>query len=593
MYNQLVEWSGSAWSYTPLKYWPDRMEYGGNYGLVTFFAWNDGTGATISPDNVSGAPKLTYTVPNNHSEQEDLVADACIDKDVTGGPVNLAFNHILSRIGFTARLAEHYPGTTVKVTSLTVKYTANTVKSSGVYLFGDADHATGSWEPPTTDTYMTHAGDEVTPEDGVVLNNYDPTPLDTRLNANTAYLMLLPQTIPAGAVKIEVMWRVDNGDLQANTISLPTQVWLPGKAYDYNLAVSLTGITLDPVAVNPWDDNPNYKPYKITYNANNGTGTKIVYERVTNVAYQLLADGEFPLPSSILEGWNTHDDGSGTNYAPGESFVATIPGDVTLYAQWIGIIDLESNGAVVPPAVTYADNTFTISGNNRYFINGETEFNRVAVAEYVTCTVTMRVTTIDLGMTANACAFTVNKDANVTLVLQGENTLTSGATKAGVYVSTGAALTITGASTYDELTATAGSNGAGIGGNEATGAGTITIYGGKVTANGNGWGAGIGGGGTNSSGDGGDGGTLVIYGGEVYATGGTSGDAQSGGTAGIGGGCNYGGIRGAATNYYGPGAPAQGAQSWNGWDATGNTAYVTASGMGVAIDGVDYTPPTP
>ncbi len=74
-----------------------------------------------------------------------------------------------------------------------------------------------------------------------------------------------------------------------------------------------------------------------------------------------------------------------------------------------------------------------------------------------------------------------------------------------------------------EVTANGGSGGAGIGGGNEGDGGTITIYGGKVTANGTTDGAGIGGGKE------GDGGRFTIYGGEVTANGG-------GGGAGIGGG---------------------------------------------------------
>ena len=89
-----------------------------------------------------------------------------------------------------------------------------------------------------------------------------------------------------------------------------------------------------------------------------------------------------------------------------------------------------------------------------------------------------------------------------------------------------------------KITANGGSNGqgAGIGGGREGDGGDITIYGGTVTANGgtgnSGQGAGIGGG------NGGSGGTIDIYGGTVMATGGWHGAGIGGGSGGSGGTIN-------------------------------------------------------
>jgi len=89
----------------------------------------------------------------------------------------------------------------------------------------------------------------------------------------------------------------------------------------------------------------------------------------------------------------------------------------------------------------------------------------------------------------------------------------------------GGTITIYGGS----ITANGGEYGAGIGGGDEGAGGTITIYGGSITANGGLWGAGIGGG-LNRTG-----GTITIKGGTITASGGRWGAGIGGGAGGAGG----------------------------------------------------------
>ncbi|MBE5902035.1 MAG: hypothetical protein E7280_09030 [Lachnospiraceae bacterium] len=100
-----------------------------------------------------------------------------------------------------------------------------------------------------------------------------------------------------------------------------------------------------------------------------------------------------------------------------------------------------------------------------------------------------------------------------------------GAGIGGGFGEAGGTITIYGGS----ITANGGEYGAGIGGKDREAGGTITIYGGSITANGGGSGAGIGGG-KQGAGE-----TIIISGGEVNASGGTYGAGIGGGTFGNGG----------------------------------------------------------
>ena len=112
---------------------------------------------------------------------------------------------------------------------------------------------------------------------------------------------------------------------------------------------------------------------------------------------------------------------------------------------------------------------------------------------------------------------------DVNLNVEGNNTVHSSATNAGVEKANDGNLTIGSESGSGKLTANGGSFGAGIGGGSECNVSNITITGGKITANGGYQAAGIGGGSQGS------GSNIIISSGEVTANGGEE-------AAGIGGG---------------------------------------------------------
>jgi uncharacterized protein (TIGR02145 family) len=365
MCDQPVTWGGSAWEYAPAAYWPDIVS-GTDYGKVTFFAWNGGTGATVS-GNVTGTPTLTYTVPDAPGDQKDLVTDVVTDQTVetNGGIVPFTFGHVLSRIGFKAKLDKEYPGKTVRITSLIVNYGYNKVESKGVYTFGATTHAVGGWTPPATKVYMDNAGYAVLSAAVELDNTATPQSVDLTDNARNNYLMLLPQDVDQGDITIAVTWTVD-GAQKSQTIPLPKQTWLPGKCYDYVLKVSETRITLLPVLVDPWGDSSLYTDCTITYDANDGTGRQFVEHRKTNITYSLGGQC-FGRDLYRIWAWTPNPAGYGNSYTPGQNITYTY--DMTLYAQWIPVSDGMSNCYIMEPneskefsilrAYTYEKETFT------------------------------------------------------------------------------------------------------------------------------------------------------------------------------------------------------------------------------------------
>ena len=192
------------------------------------------------------------------------------------------------------------------------------------------------------------------------------------------------------------------------------------------------------------------------------------------------------------------------------------------------------NGMFVPLAGgTYNINSssVTITEGGTYTITGSstTTTNTITVNSGVTATITLSNVTIDRSETTGT-AFDIQSGANVTLILDGTNTLTGGRyddfnavmAAPGIHLPSGATLTI-------------------------QGNGFLTVTGGDGGTNGFG-GAGIGGGTSYTSGSGGAGGNVTIRGGSVTITGGISSGIGAGGTgtgtSGIDDGINIGGGQG-------------------------------------------------
>ena len=153
-----------------------------------------------------------------------------------------------------------------------------------------------------------------------------------------------------------------------------------------------------------------------------------------------------------------------------------------------------------------------------------------AADENATAEVTLKDVNIDASKTGKA-AVSTNGEGDVTIELDGDNTVKSGANHAGVEKNNDGSLTITDENNDNaSLEVTGGDGGAGIGGARGDAeVSNITINGGKITAKGGYRGAGIGS--ARNSGYATKASNITINGGEVYAYGG-------GLAAGIGGGYN-------------------------------------------------------
>ena len=156
-------------------------------------------------------------------------------------------------------------------------------------------------------------------------------------------------------------------------------------------------------------------------------------------------------------------------------------GDITVNAGSGGQTVTQGSQVDVPDSAPVITGSST---ENTLTINAEKD---------QTANVTLSDVNIDVSSEGKA-AVTTTGEGNVSIELDGENTLKSGYRHAGLEKNNGGGLTIADQDENGKLTATGGSDGAGIGGCFKGNGNNIVITGGEVNASGGVNGAGIGGG---------------------------------------------------------------------------------------------------
>ena len=271
MNNEKVIWNANdpgKWEYAPLKYWPGKVN-GSDYGYVTFFGIGGAENSKLDIAYTSNKLTCEYTNSKGVDAQRDLVANVQKDQRWANSSTTVKFNfkHILSRIGFAAKMNQaNYPDVTeVKVTDLIVDYTADKIKEKGVYNFEmDGSNTTGgSWTDVSSITYLSENSTKL--NDGDVTLSITNTDATT-LNGTSKYLMLIPQSIASGDLVANLTYKIKTkkgtGSEEEVTYTikalLPATNFLLGKAYNFTFILTLNPVVFDvtPTFVN-WDDPNN------------------------------------------------------------------------------------------------------------------------------------------------------------------------------------------------------------------------------------------------------------------------------------------------------------------------------------------------
>ena len=277
MNNEQVVHNGTAWEYSPLKYWPNNSE--DKVSFIAYAPWEEGF--TFDNGNVG---KYTFTVADEVTDQIDFLWSKSqnfnVTKQAVGGNVTFNFAHALSKIGFTINAGVDVvnkggsldPNTTIYVD----KVTLGSLNNIGT-LDMSKDIATWSvlsGEKIYTWDY-THGGNanELT-NNILTAGSQFGDGKELPLINNNAFLMTIPQT---ANITIEVTYRVFtqdtnlgipmdgntalvpeqsgiNGSLITNVIpvTINNQTFDAGKQYTFNIILGMTSVKIDAVVEN-WD----------------------------------------------------------------------------------------------------------------------------------------------------------------------------------------------------------------------------------------------------------------------------------------------------------------------------------------------------
>lgn len=263
--NEVATKQGVVWQpSSSIYYWPDN-------GSLRFLAWApldaELDESPVKPSEDVNKTTIKYTVPAELSKQRDLVAAATgYNASPAGGvcaPVSLQFKHLCTAVVVKTG-ATMAPGTIKSVT-------VTNVRNSGTY-----DMLRSAWTLNDATTSYTVSPDMTTGS---------TTAEGTKLNADDATFMLLPQTLGADS-KLEVMFH-DNisGRDRLLTASLNGAEWPMGKTVTYRLSIT-PEYELE-FTSEPQVQDAHYVIYPITIKAENlgANGWKLVSNDTRNVTF--------------------------------------------------------------------------------------------------------------------------------------------------------------------------------------------------------------------------------------------------------------------------------------------------------------------
>ncbi|MDE6190546.1 MAG: fimbrillin family protein [Muribaculum sp.] len=212
-----------------------------NSGTLKFFAYSphssafDDSRLIHSPATDTGAPVLTYTVPDDAKDQTDIMTAVTVCDGGQKGAVSLTFTHALTAV--TVKTGEAMLGGTIK--SVTIK---------NIYGKGSHRIGSGTWTAAGTPRDFTISfGDDgkKLPSADKDNNNYY-TDKDSEITGGEITMMMIPQTLPADAgIDIEFTDELTGTDRHLKA-SLAGTTWGTGKKVVYSL--NSTGIVVEPVA---------------------------------------------------------------------------------------------------------------------------------------------------------------------------------------------------------------------------------------------------------------------------------------------------------------------------------------------------------
>ncbi|EKU87846.1 hypothetical protein HMPREF9447_04592 [Bacteroides oleiciplenus YIT 12058] len=234
MYNQKVEKKGSAWEYTPQKYWP------GNSGdKLSFFAYApyNASGIKVPDNNATGYPRFTYTVSTKEADQTDLLAATPLMNrtyaSTTGNSVTFNLKHALTKVIFNVQSEINIIVSALSVSAWT----------TSELTFTDSGF---SWENYTGTQEFTASLTENS--SGIRVTANAATPLEL------AAFFLLPDK--TGATFSLTYQQDDENPVVMTGNAFPdTPTWEQSQRLTYLLKIKKDGVTVSSSGIGEWESD--------------------------------------------------------------------------------------------------------------------------------------------------------------------------------------------------------------------------------------------------------------------------------------------------------------------------------------------------
>lgn len=227
-----------------------NTQWAGN-GYHSFMAFAPfGTGTVQPAKGTAGLPTLSYTVPENHAEQIDLLYSkrTLINGKhmyINGKPVSFGMHHALAKMTFSAAVAEGING--IKITGITLSGIANT----GTFSYALDQTTSGTKDEDWLSTGAVSY--PLTLANGGIEEKVLSTTLAS-LTPSGKGAFLLPQTISEEA-KLTITLKDDAANheiIRELGLKQIIPVWEVGKSYNYKFTYDGAEIICFGADVTPW-----------------------------------------------------------------------------------------------------------------------------------------------------------------------------------------------------------------------------------------------------------------------------------------------------------------------------------------------------
>lgn len=254
--NQQVKYKESAWTYSPLKFWPTQ----GHIDFLAYAPYDSKYVNKVSKDN----QKLEFTVNSIIKDQKDLLwaNNAVNQTSSTGKKVKFHFYHALSRLGYSVKLYGNGDYSSNKATftvdKITLAGSPDGTSKNAFYKKGTIDLSTANNVGDLWDTSSSSANDDK--------QNFDLVSNQLLgkdgINSDKEYLFVIPQDFSqeGNTLYVYVKYTInytDGTQPVTNTVYKKlTTNFKQGKAYMLNLTIGLP-IEFDVEVVEGWGTDEN------------------------------------------------------------------------------------------------------------------------------------------------------------------------------------------------------------------------------------------------------------------------------------------------------------------------------------------------